>query len=180
MKVTMQHTEETIRRLARVQYDTFCLAQKLLVFLFGAGLVWLGVTNRFDSTTSLVMIAMGCWTITGINASPNRNAKKMIEYAKGNLPKSEYTFQKESVLIYGDGQQTKLAYKDIYSLVQDEAYFYLFISKYSAYMVPLAELKEEQVQELKQMLEGKCGRRFERPGSLWSLSLKTLSRSFRK
>jgi hypothetical protein len=47
-------------------------------------------------------------------------------------------------------------------------------------MVPLAELKEEQVQELKQMLEGKCGRRFERPGSLWSLSLKTLSRSFRK
>lgn len=178
MKVEMQHTEKTIRRLARVQYDTYCLTQKLVTALFAIILLVLGAWNCFDGTTSLVLVALGCFTITGINTPADRNAKKMIEYAKGDFPASEYQFRDNAVQISGDGQQTLLNYTDIYSLICDGPYLYLFISKHSAYMIPLESLGTQKAAELKAMLSEKTGLRVEKPGNLLAINLGSLRRCF--
>lgn len=178
MKLEMRHTEESIRRLARVQYNTYCMGQKLITALFAAALVVLGMLGFFGQVTSLVLVAIGCWTFTGINAPADRNAKKMIECAKGRLPSSAYTFGADAVIIEGDGQQETLRYKDIYSLIWDGPYLYLFISRYSAYMIPMETMPEKDAEELRELLRKRTGLALERPGSMLSFNRKALKRSF--
>ena len=174
MKLEMQHTEKTIRRLARVQYDTYCQSQKLVTLLFSIVLLVLGVWNCFDETTSIVLMAFGCFTITGLNAPADRNAKKMIEYVKGDFPVSQFQFDEHAVIITGDDQQTALKYQDIYSLICDGPYLYLFLNKLSAYMISLESLDSQKTVELKTMLERKTGLLVEKPGSLLSINLRSL------
>lgn len=178
MKLEMRHTEESIRRLARVQYNTYCMGQKLITAVFACALVVLGTFGFFGQVTSLVLIAIGCWTFTGLNAPADRNAKKMIECAKDELPASVYTFEPDAVLIEGDGRKEALRYENIYSLIWDGAYLYLFISKYSAYMVPMETMPEKDAEELRGFLSRKTGLALERPGSLLSFNLKAIWRNF--
>lgn len=176
MKLEMRHTEQSIYRLARVQYDTYCIAQKMVAALFAAALIVLGTFGFFGRSTSLVLIAIGCWSFMGLNAPANRNAKRMLECAKGDLPVSVYTFDQDALTIQGDGQQEKLDYTDIYSLIWDGAYLYLFLNRYSAYMVPLETRPEKEAEELKQLLTEKTGHPLEKPGGLLSVDLRTLRR----
>lgn len=173
--VTMQHTEESIQRLARVQYDTYCMGQKAVNLVFAVILLLMGAMNLFDTAMSLVLLALGCWSLMSLNAPANRNAKKMIEYAKGNLPASEYEFREDGVVIAGDGTETRLKYGDIYSLICDNEYLYLFISRASAYMLPAGG---EEGAELKAFVTERCGLPIERPGSLLRFNRKAAARSF--
>lgn len=180
MKANMQHTKETFQRLARIQYNTYCQGQKLVSLVFSVTMLLLGIMGGFDTGTSLVLIFIGCWAFTGMNVPADRNAKKMIEYAKEDFPCSEYRFEENSICILGDGKETDLSYSDLYSLICDGSYLYLFISKYSAYMVNLELLGEKQAQELKALLSQKTGQQIGKPGSLLSLNLTTLRKTMHK
>lgn len=180
MKINMQHSEQTIHRLAKVQYDTYCMHQKLMTLLISVVLLVLGTLNCFNETTSLVLIAIGCFTFTGMNAPATRNAKKMIEYAKGDFPASEYVFGEDSVEISGDGKKTILRYSEIFGLICDGAYLYLFINRFSAYMVPVNALEREAETELKELLSEKTGLPIEKPGSLLYMNLRSIRKGISK
>lgn len=180
MKASMQHTQDTIKRLSRVQYNTYCQGQKLMSLVFAMVMLFLSAAGGFSSTTSLVLMFIGCWAFTGMNVPADRRAKKIIELAKGNYPASEYRFEEETVRILGDSQETSLPYSDIFSLICDGPYLYLFLNQESAYMVDLMDMKEEKVQQLKNQLSQKTGLTIEPPGSLMTLNLAKLIKGFRK
>lgn len=180
MKAHMQHTEETIRRLARVQYNTYCQGQKLLSLAISAAFLFAGVLGEFSRTTSLVLIFIGCWSFTEINVPADRNAKKIIDYAKDHFPVSEYQFEENVIRILGDNQETLLSYDDLYSLISDGSYLYLFISKFSAYMVSLEKMEEKNRKELETLLCRRTGRKIEQPGTLLTLNLGTLCNHMRR
>ncbi len=174
MKASMQHTKQTIQRLARVQYCTYCQGARLTALVFSIVMLFLGVAGGFSQTTSLVLVFIGCWAFTGMNVPADRNAKKMIEMAKGDFPASQYRFEEKAVRITGDGQESMLPYGDIYSLICDGPYLYLFLNQNAAYMVDLMKLEEKEQEQLKALLCEKTGLKMERPGSLMSLNLATL------
>lgn len=180
MKATMQHTKDTIYRLSRVQHNTYCQGQKLAALILAMVLLFLGAAGGFSSTTSMFFIFSGCLTITGMNTPADRNAKKVIDCIKGDFPKSEYLFEDKYIRILGDGQETLLPYTNIFSLICDGSYIYLFISRYSAYMVSLTELEEGPREKLKNLLRQKTGLTIQRPGSLLSLNLTTLLKGRKK
>ena len=97
MKACMQHTKETIQRLSRVQYNTYCQGQRLTALVFSVVLLLLGASGRFSQTTSLVLVFIGCWAFTGMNVPADRNAKKIIDMAKGDFPASEYCFEEKAI-----------------------------------------------------------------------------------
>lgn len=180
MKASMQHTKETIQRLSRVQYNTYCQGQRLTALIFSMVLLVLGASGKFGQTTSLVLIFIGCWAFTGMNVPADRNAKKIIDMAKGDFPASEYHFEEKAIRILGDGQENTLSYSDIYSLICDGPYLYLFINSSSAYMVALREMEDTRQEQLKTLLREKTGLPLERPGSLKTLSLATLLKMRKK
>lgn len=175
MQVKMQHTEETIHRLAKVQYDTYCMGQKLVSFALALVLLLLGTAKVFGNSTSLVLIAFGCWSLMGMNVPARRNARKIIEWAKGNLPVSELQFSDDCIHIRGDGKDNQLKYEDIYSLISDGEYLYLFISRNSAYMLPIGNACGE---ELRNYISRRCALPVERPGSLLRFNLKSATKMF--
>lgn len=176
MKAQMQHTEESIRRLSRVQYRTYGAARRLMTALTGCVLIVLGAVGASDRTASLVLLALGCWTMMSLNAPADRNAKKLIECAKGRMPSSEFSFSENEIEISGDGQRSLLKYGDIYSLICDAEYVYLFRSRYSAYMIPLNSVETGSGEELKRFLAEKTGLPLEKPGSLMRIRFRDLKK----
>ena len=180
MKARMQHTKETIQRLSSVQYNTYCQGQRLTALVFSLVMLFLGASGNFGQTTSLVLVFIGCWAFTGMNVPADRNAKKIIEMAKGDFPASEYFFEENGIRILGDGQENKLDYSAVYSLICDGPYLYLFLNPSSAYMVALKDMDNTQQEQLKSLLCEKTGLLLERPGSLKTLSLSTLLKMKKK
>lgn len=179
MNAKMQHTKETIQRLARIQHRTYCQGQRLMTLIFSIVMLFLSVSGNFSQTTSLVLVFIGCWAFTGMNVPADRNAKKIIDMAKGDFPASRYIFE-DVIRIIGDGQETKLAYSDIYSLICDGPYLYLFLNQSSAYMIDLKEMDEASQNRLKTLLCEKTGLQIERPGSLMTLNLATFLKKRKK
>ena len=176
MKAKMQHTEETILRLSRVQYRTYCALQRLITALTACVLLAMGAVCSFGRATSLVLIALGCWTMMSLDVPANRNAKKLVEGANGRMPASEFVFSEDGITISGDGQQSSLKYSDLYSLVCDGEYLYLFRSRYSAYMIPMNAVEGGTGEELKQFLSEKARLPAEKPGSLLRSRIRDLKK----
>lgn len=176
MRAKMQHTEESIRRLSRVQYRTYCALQRLMTALTACVLLVMGTVCSFGRATSLVLIALGCWTMMSLDVPADRNAKKLIESAKGRIPASEFSFSEEKITISGDGQQSTLKYSDLYSLIGDGEYLYLFRSRYSAYMIPMNAVEGGSGEELKQFLSERAKLPVEKPGSLLRIRVRDLKK----
>lgn len=176
MRVQMQHTEQTILRLSRVQYRTYCTLQRMMTVLTACVLLVLGTVGPFNRAASLMLIALGCWTMMSLDIPAERNAKKLIKSAKGRMPASAFTFSEDAVTIAGDGEQTVLKYDAIYSLICDGAYLYLFRNRYSAYMIPLDAVESGSGEELKRFLAEKTGLTIQKPGSLLRIRLRDLKK----
>lgn len=177
VQITMEHTEESVRRLAKVQYDTFSVHTKLfwyaaclVAILLGFGLIVdLGEPLRY------VPLAFGCVAIVNIGASGRVRAEKTLEAIRrqGRFPRTAMTFTGREIQIREEtGGETVLEYGSLYRLVEDGAYFYLFLNRTAAYMVPKEQLEDEEA--FRRLLEEKSGRTFRRPASLLKLRLSTL------
>ncbi len=177
--VTMQHTEDTVHRLAKVQFNTYSMGVKVVSMLVSVILLLLGMSEKFGAATSLVLMALGCWTLTSMNAPARRNAKKIIAQTKGDLPCSEFRFEEKGITVCGDGKTDKVEYGKLYSLITDGSYLYLFLNRYSAYMIPLNHMDPADGDALKRLLQEKTQKPLELPGSLlrWNLGMLRRKRS---
>ena len=77
-----------------------------------------------------------------------------------------------------DGKPHTLKYSDILYLAEDSQYYYLFITNEAAYMVPKEQLRDEEV--FRKTVESKSGKKFSRPGGLFSLCLSDIKGFIRK
>lgn len=177
VQITMEHTEKSVRRLAKVQYDTFSARAKLfwyglclLCILAGLGLLFnLGTPLRY------IPLAFGCVILVNIGATGRLRADRTLEAVRkqGAFPRTTMTFLKNKIQIAErTGETSELKYDGIFRLVEDGDYLYLFLNRSAAYMVPREQL--EDADAFRRFLEEKSGRTFRRPASLLTMSLSTL------
>lgn len=171
----IQHSEETFRKLAQTQYNAYCIPTKLIMLALSLACLYYGVTEAVGGF-SLILLFIGCWMIISMQLPVKRNAEKMIELAHGNFPHTEYQFLSEHILITGGGEVVKLSYAEIYELLEDREYIYLFLDKVSGYMIPKASVKPENIAEFCLFLEEKTGKQRNLVKGLLSLNLGMLLR----
>lgn len=134
IKGSMQHTAETIQRLSKMQYDTFCIKQKIAQLACGLILIYIGFIMKSSLVIASLCILFGCLLATGLNLQPRHRANKVIAAMKGNFPKTDYLFTADDFKILADDEET-IPYDRLVHLGEDEGYLYLYISSSSAYMI---------------------------------------------
>ena len=92
--VRMQHTEETLTSLARMQYALFCGANRAARTVISLALLLLGI-RYMDQWWGMLVIAYGGYLLVSARQAATRPARKMIEQMKSGgvkLPASTYSF----------------------------------------------------------------------------------------
>ena len=171
----IQHNEDTFRRLAQTQYNAYCIPTKLMMLALCLVCLYCGVTEVAGGF-SLILLFIGCWTAISMQLPAKRNADKMIELARGKFPYTKYQFLSEHILITGGEEVVELGYNEIYELLEDREYLYLFLNKSSGYMVSKATIKPNDVAGLYSFLEACTGKKPHVVKGLLSLNLRALLR----
>ena len=183
-EITMQHNTSSVKRLAGVQYKTFSARRRVLLYALSLVCIALGFGLIYPSTFTvrIVLLAFGCILLVNVGASAAIKADKTlqaIERQGGVFPCTRMTFYDSTVKIAElDGKPHTLKYSDILYLAEDSQYYYLFITNEAAYMVPKEQLRDEEV--FRKTVESKSGKKFSRPGGLFSLCLSDIKGFIRK
>jgi len=162
--VTMQHTEQTIEKLAHMQYDLFCKSNLVGRTALGMGAVVFGIVN-LQAWWGVLLIAYGSYLVTGKYNASNHTAHKICKQIKESgmdFPASRYVFREKSVEVIPlpeNANGVPLVYKEIHRLGEDMENFYMFRDQYGGYVIPKSELGEREA-AFRAFLEKKTGQTF--------------------
>lgn len=180
-KITMQHSEETVRRLAKVQYNTFCGHIKIGWYLICGLCILIGfdILGGFPDVVRYLLLAFGSIAIVNIGTTGHMRADKTLAAVKswGEFPRTVLHFRGEDVRVtdYIQGEETRtVPYSSFIRLAADGEYFYLFVSPDAAYMLPMEQMKDPE--RCRKFLEEKTGREFRPPMGVLSFRLSHLFR----
>lgn len=100
-KIQMQHTEETMTALSRMQYALFCGANRTVRTVISLVLLLLGI-RYMEQWWGMLVIAYGGFLLVSTRNAATRPARKMIEQLKNNhmeLPASTYSFYRAGLAV---------------------------------------------------------------------------------
>lgn len=164
-QVTMQHTEESFEALSRMQYNLFCMRNRVSRTVISLILAVVGVLN-FSQWWGILIVAYGCYLTTSTYSAANHTAHKLsaqIKDAGLSFPASRYVFRKDAMEIISLPEETRtgqpLPYSDILRLGEDMNYYYIFRDQFGGFMIPKAALGD-QAKDFRRFLEEKSGLTF--------------------
>lgn len=140
-EIEMQHSEESFKAMAHMQYDLFCQKNRIARTIVSLLCMVAGILY-FSSWWGILLVAYGCYLSTSTYASANRTAHKLTEQLKNggiSFPASSYAFKKTEMEIYCLPEHTldgAVAYSEIRRMGEDGKYFYIFCNEYGGYMIP--------------------------------------------
>ena len=109
-QVEMQHTEKSFEALAHMQYDLFCMGNRVARSLLSLVLVILGVVN-FSQWWGILITAYGCYLVTSTYSAANHTAHKLTKQLRDSgldFPASRYVFKKKAMEVISLPEETPL------------------------------------------------------------------------
>ena len=173
----MQHSPETIEKLAEARQRTFQFGKRIAHSLIAILLIVYGIYGSKQMYTPYIALIIGCTMITGLNAGIKRQAKAVIRQMGNNFPKSDYTFNENGFSFYHKGEI--IPYSKLCRLIEDKKYLYLYISTQSAYMVDKSTVSGGTYTALKDFISAKSGLVWSRPNSIFNFSFTGLTDKFK-
>ena len=160
--VTMQHSEDSLLALSRMQYDLFCTRNRIVRTILSAVLVIIGVMN-YSAWWGILLLGYGCYLTTSTYVSPDRTAHKLAAQIKQSgkpFPCSRYVFEKGGMHIFmmPENEETDpLPYSEILRIAENASYFFIFRDQYGGYMIP-KEALGDRVDAFRRFIEDKTGK----------------------
>lgn len=176
----IQHTNDTIYRLSKIQYNNFQLGTKLLWLSISVATLLGAVYNTENQLLFYLLLFAGCWLMSNANMPAKRRAEKIFESAKGDLPCTEFSFHGDHFEAASEDHSASVRYSDLYALLEDTEYFYLFINRSAGYMIPKDSLSPENPEEFRCLLQDRSGLRIRKPNTLLNLNLPRMLGLYRK
>lgn len=154
----INHSEDTIRRMAKVQCRTFGVGAMTASFLIALFLIGIGLFGKpLPDAAQVICIAFGCFALVSMDQPAKVLAQQVIVSLNGNFPKVSYQFHEKDISLTGTDTAARVSYGEIIRLVEDKEYLYLFVTDKSAYMIDRAEVIPGDSLELKGFLAAKVG-----------------------
>lgn len=167
----IHHTYDTILRMCRTQYDTFCFSRKIMMALGGLVLAVLGIWN-FSSIVGILFAMIGCWLLASLNFPAKNSADNIKKALGGAYPHNRYEFYDDHFVLLAQNQDV-VSYKKLMRLVEDDGYCYLFINAQAAYMLEKASLGED-LKKFMPFMEKHTGLTWKKPYKLSTFNIRTI------
>lgn len=175
----MNYSEDTVYKLTEMQHRTFQAGRRIAMIISAVAALLIGLRLGLGSTVGILCFFAGCILLTGINSRPRATAKAFVSELKGNYPHMVYTFTD-----YGFSSQEEKAetpYSSVIKLVDDGAYYYIYVSTERAYMVDAATVRSQKGNaDFKEYIAKKTSLSWTRPLNLFNFNIKTLKGLIRK
>ena len=149
-----------------MQYDLFCMGNRVARSLLSLVLVILGVVN-FSQWWGILITAYGCYLVTSTYSAANHTAHKLTKQLRDSgldFPASRYVFKKKAMEVISLPEEKPLgkplAYAEVARLGEDREYFYIFRDRYGGYMIPKAALGKRE-DAFRDFLEEKTAQSFQ-------------------
>lgn len=161
-EVTMQHTEDSLLALSRMQYDLFCTRNRIFRTILSLVLLVIGAVN-YSSWWGILIMAYACYLTTSTYVSPDRTAHKLaaqIRQSGKPFPCSRYRFENGGMHIFTMPENEPLSplpYSEIERVGENASYFFVFRDQFGGYMIPKAELGD-RVSAFRSFIEEKTGK----------------------
>ena len=168
----IQHSKETFQRLAKVQHNEYGLVFKFTMMIVGTVSLLIAVSTGVDNTFSILLLFTGGLAFSGLNMPAQRNAEKLSSLADGNFPHTKYSFLEKEIRITSGESTTSLAYTQIYDLLEDNEYFFLFLNSSAGYMVPKTAVRPADPNGFSAFIENKVGLKPHRSTNLLALNIR--------
>ena len=181
-EICMQHNRESIKLLAKAQYNLFSARTRNGLYLLSLLFIQLGFGAVYDfgPTLSYVFLAMGCIMLVNIGATASAKAERTVQDIQnhgGHFPVVKMLFRNSSFdVVENKGAVRTLQYCDLLRLGEDRNFYYLFETTEEGYMVPKAQIKNSQ---FRSRLEAAAGQKFVSAGGIFSLRLRDILNGFR-
>jgi len=168
----IQHSKETFRRLAKAQHDEYGIALKLFMVVIGTVCLMIGVSTGVDNVFSILLLLTGGLSFSSLNTPAQRNAEKLIAMADGSFPHTKYVFLSEEIQITSGDLITTLRYEQVYDLLEDNDFFFLFLNRSAGYMIPKQSVHPSNLDLFASSLEEKIGLKRHRATALLTLNVR--------
>lgn len=158
IRAEIEYTEETCLRLALVQdkcYGGTRLAFRILIAII---LIVIAFFVGFQTAWGAVLIALSVFFLYSTNFMYERDASKALLGTPERFRKVDYYFYQESFMTEAGDLKKRILYTDLYSLVKDGLYYYLFINQQQAFMVRLQD--DKAVKRFEDLLASTTGKKW--------------------
>jgi len=170
----MAYDAEKIRRLTKMQYNTFSMGRKFFQILLSLLLIGMGLFFG-KNVLAIMALALGCYLLVSIDYRPRAVADTIIKQFNGVYPTLQYVFSVKGICT--DKQKESTPYKKVIMLIDDKEYFYLYINKATAFMVDQSTVKgPDALDGFKAHVAERTGLDWIAPPSLLKLDGKTIKR----
>ena len=152
---SIKRSEESFRKLCKVQQLLFYRKQQLMSLLAGSLTVLLSLAIK-NEILSLIVLFLGCWFIVGAETPPVVKAKAMFKNLNASASCVTYRFGADSFIVKTALDEKIQDYSHINHLVEDAKYLYLFRTDESGYMLDKTTVTGIRPDEIGSFLAGKC------------------------
>lgn len=173
-RASIKHSEDTVRTMARAQYETF--RPMAYYWLLLVSLILLAVAvfvPGLGQSVKILCILLGSFTLVGLNSPARQLADQVIRSLNGKFPVISYTFEDDAIHLEGTDSADTLPYSDIYLLLEQKDYLYLFLKDRSCYMLDRSSMIPDDA-GLMTLVEEKTGLPWTKNRSILQTSIKTL------
>ena len=174
---TMEHSEATIRQLSKTQYNVFGVRIKLTLLLICCLWLYFGLFSNINGFAQIICLMGGCFTAVSLDMPAKRNADKILAQLNGKSMKTHYTFYDDGFSLGIPGKEGSESphtpYANIIRLVEDRTHYYLFISKFGAYMIDKSTVSPD-LNAFHEFMQSVCHQKWSGASGLLGLSLKKL------
>lgn len=173
-QASIKHSEETVRIMARAQYETF--RPMAYYWLLLISLILLAVAlfvPGLGQSVKILCILLGSFTLVGLNSPARQLADQVIRSLNGKFPTITYYFEDELIRLKGTDNADSLPYSDIYLLLEQKDYLYLFLKDHSSYMLDRSSITPNEA-GLMALISEKTGLPWTKNRSILNTSIKSL------
>lgn len=172
-KAEIKHNEKTVQDLYRTQYYVYEKTRIFIRFLIGLAMIIMAVSVSMPVWARCILLLIGAWIVSSPDFPAQVRSDKVIQIRKGNFPTIKYEFYDDKIKI-SDKKSENILYKDLTKLINDQKYFYLFITKNSVCMIDKEYFFDNGTEKFMRFIENKTGMKFRTQKSVFALNLHDL------
>jgi len=170
----MVHDKKSIQRLATVQYDVFQIGRKFLFILVGIAMILIGALADLPIQAAGAIVFLGCFCLWFCKAPAQITANRMNAAINGAYPHTQLYFRENEIEITDGKEWFKLPYMGIQRIIQDDKYYYLFLTSSTSYMIDKTMVDPVDLVQFCTFLESHTGLLMEKPITLFRLNISSI------
>ena len=155
-QVITQPGEDAYRTYAKVHIKSHSGRKPLMSVLVGVALIATALVPWMRmgfSPLHLITLAMGVLCLVGDPLSKMRLEKKLLQNMPAEVPKQEYRFDAEGFQLRYQGEKKLHKYSDVVQVMETQGFYFLYLSRNMAYILPKADFAQGQAQAFAAFLQ---------------------------